>query len=554
MQPINRVCFEIPKQEHAGKPAFDAVVYRVLDWLKRRPFVSDPGTVLDLDRTMAETGVGDGTRVQSVVLEQEGIRGWGVRYTHRDRAIPELQWIGDVSVFDDGGGRVFYQNTIGVLHTGDAVAPYEVRRSNPSLNREIVDEFRCFTKHGHRLFAVPHGLASKENSVELFQTILNDPRRSHPLVYVAPTADGRHEPDFKQIALILAGMAHVVVAEDVELAGAVARAMPGGLACPAGGIRVYWPDFHDHHDPRHHRAFADWEVVKMGRDCPYRLVDIIARQAVLRKPEGYRDWADLQSLHHRMALQSARNNDEALEMLKLFEEENLKQQTALMEANKEIARLATILSRARVEVERLGALLLDSEEAEPRQTIIPDLENASGKMAEEIHAPAVEDEQQDVDQSIAEDTPRVVPVPTGSVGSEEEVHTNELGVCGMTYFGMFAREIYEKARTNPKSGAGGPPPTDNRPKPDRFSMGGGIHAHTGDWFEDPNYGWGKILKINAGNSFGRVPDAHRVWLYRGNQGVIMNEHRLKVTGVRIVRDFQVPAEVIQAWKSYDSNL
>lgn len=103
MQPINRVCFEIQKEKEAENPTFDAVVYRVLDWLKRRSFVTDPMAVLDCDQTMAQTSAGDGALVESLMLEEEGKRGWGIRYGHPDSDKPELRWVGEVTLLDEGG-------------------------------------------------------------------------------------------------------------------------------------------------------------------------------------------------------------------------------------------------------------------------------------------------------------------------------------------------------------------------------------------------------------------------------------------------------------------
>lgn len=550
MQPINRVCFEIQKEKEAENPTFDAVVYRVLDWLKRRSFVTDPMAVLDCDQTMAQTPAGDGALVESLMLEEEGKRGWGIRYSHPDSDKPELRWVGEVTLLDEGGGRIFYQNTIGVLHTGDSVAPYELYCSNPTLNREVLNEFKCFTKHGHRLTATLLGLAKSEHSVDLLVRILNDEKRSHPVVYVTPSDKGELMADVPKMARVLAGMAHVVVAEDPSLGDKVSSAMPPELSCPPGGIRIYWPDYHTNQEPRHHRVFTDWQLLKMGDKCPFRFVEIISRQAVLRDPEGYADWATLQNWHHRQAVRSNQSTQQALEMLAMFEEENRKQQQALATANKEIARLTEILSKAREQAERFSALLKDPDSQDA--DVIPE-------MPEDIVVETKGFEEEEAAEGEEPITREETETEDDDAESEEATDQNAgwggLSTYDSTYASYCARILYEENRAYKKGTSSNPPPKSKIPKKDYFKIHENVSMRTGDWFEDSNYGYGRVLQINSVEIYGDHSDGHKVWLYGTGKGTgnIVNPYPLKKQGIKRLLESQVPEEVRVLFSRYEES-
>lgn len=547
MQPINRVCFEILKEKEAEKSTFDAAIYRVLDWLKRRPFVTDPKVVLDCDESNAQTSAGDGVFVESLGLNQDGKRGWGVRYSHPCSEHAELRWVGEVTLLDDGGERIYYQNTIGVRHTGDFVAPYEVNRSNPKLNRDILDEFKCYTKHGHRLTSSLLGLAKGENSVEVFVRILNDSKRSHPVVYVTPSNKGEPIAEVSMIAKYLAGMAHVVVAEHPDLAGEVNSRISPELGCPAGGIRIYWPDFHSNQDVHHHPLFADWQLLKMGNQYASHLVDLISRQAVLRDPEGYADWAYLQNWHYRQAVQSNQSTQQALEMLAMFEEENHKQQQALATANQEIARLTDILNKARHQVERLGGLLQNPESVQVEAMLEPrcDLEDEAHPNVEIV------EEQLDAEVELESDE---VQEDAEIQEFEPEVRENELPKYQPSYAAFVSRLMYEENRILNRGTDTSPPPKANKTKPDFLMVYGGKIATSGDWFEDSNYSYGRIIQINSIEIYDDNSDGNKVWIYGNGNGVgnIINPYPLRKSGVKIVAESKVPIEVRELFVKYQA--
>jgi hypothetical protein len=420
------------------------------------------------------------------------------------------------------------------------VAPYEVHRSNPTLNREIVHEFRCFTKHGHRLSAMSHGFANNENSVELFARILKDPKRSHPVVYITPSAKGELLADVSKVARTLAGMAHVVVAEDPQLADKVSRALSADLECPPGGIRVYWPDFHVNQDSRHHPAFLDWQLLKMGDQCSLRLVDLISRQAVLRDPVGYADWVALQTWNYRLSVQDNQSSQQVLEMLAMFEEENQKQQQALASANKEIARLTEIFNKTRLQVEKLGVLLLDSETSYADAII----ELPIGYSDEPSQH---EDEEFDgADENISDEKEN---------RPEQEIAPDELGVYNATYASYCARELYsERIASLNKGVATALVPESTEERPVGYKLSNGIIFYNLDWFEHSN-GYGKILKLYAKDFYGPQSDKHRVWIFdqHTKKSSIMADFMLGQSNLVRHVESSIPEEVRTLFAQFDAS-
>jgi hypothetical protein len=552
MQPINRVCFEVLKDKNALQSSFDTLIDRTLDWLKRRPVVNDPGAVLDLTETTSELEVGDNVRVQSINITEGAKRGWGLRYSHPDHQYPGLFWVGEVTLYDDGGGRIFYQNNLGVLHKGEAVSPYEIMRSNPSLNRDILREFKCFTKHGHRLIAYPHGLASRENSIELLTTILNDDRRSHPLVYVSSAEKGSPVQDVAKIARFLAGMAHVVVAEDLDLAKAVAESMPAGLACPLGGIRIYWPDFRTNRKEQYHRAYANWEVMKLGDECPNHLVDLIAQQAVLRSPDGYMDWTDLQTWNYRIQIASGQGNEDALQMLQMFEEENRTQQQALLAANKEITRLLGILKNISLRVNGLNSLLIDAQQEES-----PEIATQAEANTKPIHQEDLESkfDPSEIKQLDEDDDVILEESPSNPILEEDDddvEQLNELGRFDQTtyYHSIYAKELYLQNKLNPKGVSGPSDKMQKQERPDYFKIQGGLLVRSGDWLEDSNYGYGRVMEINVSQTFSDASDAHVVWFYAAGKSLMMKNYQLRKYGIKLCREFQISPDVLEAFENF----
>jgi hypothetical protein len=534
MQPINRVNFEILKKEDpSAEPTFDQAIGLTLDWLKSRNFVEDPGAVLDLVEATSEVEVGAGVQVESMVLEDDEKRAWGIRYSHPDRSNPGLRWIGEITLCDKGGSQIYYSNTLGISQSDERVAPVEVLPSNPTLNREILAALKGQTRHKHRLFPKPHVLNGDSASIDIFVRIVANTERSHPLVLVTPGSNNLPLVNANALARSLAGMAHVLVAESTAAATAAAKALPSGLGCQGGGVRIYWPDFHQNKDAHHHDLFLDWEVLKCGDKFPGRLVEIISRQAVIRIPEDYISWGDLKTASLRRSIESESTTEDTLGLLKLFEEENIKLQSDLVAANEKVSSLNKVLDKIRQQVAQIGMALEDvASEASPEPA----------ELSSEYEA-------------VNEDEP--IQNPEYGVEPENddsEPNFDEAGVEGglpfYNYDTYLSRIQYVERQAHPKGATGTAPPT-TRVKPESVRIANGAHARAGDWVLDENYGFGKILELHS-EFYHEALDKHKIWFFNAGKPMTMSNHKLRVQGIRVVEIREVPVEVLELFETMES--
>jgi len=520
MQPINRVNFEILKSsDHPGRSTFDTAIYRILDWLKRRSFVQDPGAVLDLDEMTSEKEVGADVLVESIVYKAGETKAWGVRFSHPDSATTSLRWIGEVTLYDKGGSQIYYSNTLGISQSDERVEPVEVHPSNPTLNREILAALKGQTRHKHRLFSKPHVLNEDTESINIFVRIVENKDRSHPLIMVTPGNNNLPLVNPEALARSLAGMAHVLVAESNVAAIQASNSLPAGLGCQNGSIRIYWPDFHRNKDPYRHSLFLDWEVLKLGDKFPGRLVEVISRQAVIRIPEDYIQWSELQTASLRQAIQNGSQAGDTLELLGMFEADNVKQQQALAAANSQIARLNEILNKIRQQVEQLGATLQDvgSDELSSPIEFSSDYEAVQ---EDEAEAEPYSEDSAAVDES--------------AQGTDEAATKGGLPFYYSTYASHFSRELYQNRMAHPKGTSNSPPQPSGKERPDYVTMKGGERGRTGDWFYDANYGFGVIIKVFSGEYYDESTDGHKVFIFKSDgKYSIINNFKLKVTANKV---------------------
>ena len=524
MQPINRVNFEILKREEpSAKPTFDQAIGLTLDWLKTRNFVKDPGAVLDLVEPTSEIEVGAGVQVESMILEDGEKKAWGIRYSHPDRQNPGLRWIGEITLCDRGGSQIYYSNTLGISQSDERVAPVEVLPSNPTLNREILAALKGQTRHKHRLFPKPHVLSGDAASIDIFVRIVANTERSHPLVLVTPGSNNLPLVNADALARSLAGMAHVLVAESTAAATAAAKALPSGLGCQGGGVRIYWPDFHQNKDAHHHDLFLDWEVLKWGDRFTGRLVEIISRQAVIRMPEDYISWGDLKTASLRRSIESESKTEDTLGLLKLFEEENIKLQSDLVAANEKVSSLYKVLDKIRQHVAQLGMTLEDVAADSPPEP------------------PALSSEY----EAVNEDEPIQNPEYGADAENDHaEPSLDEADAEGLPFYSHAAylsRIQYVERQAHPK-GVSGYSPKATSEKPETVRMASGAYARTGDWVHDENYGFGNILELYF-DFYHEDLDKHKIWFFNGGKPMTISNHNLRVRGIRRISLGDVPEEV-----------
>jgi hypothetical protein len=334
------------------------------------------------------------------------------------------------------------------------------------------------------------------------------------------------------LARSLAGMAHVLVAESTAAATAAAEALPRELGCQGGGVRIYWPDFHQNKDAQHHDLFLDWEVLKWGDKFPGLLVEIISRQAVIRMPEGYISWSDLKTASLRRSIESESKTEDTLELLKLFEEENIKLQSDLVAANEKVANLNKVLEKIHQQVAQLSMTLQDgSSDASPELVLL-----------------SSEYEAVNEDESIQ--NPEYGAEPENDHGEPTLDETDVEG--GLPFYNhetYLSRIQYVERHAHPK-GVSGYSPKATSEKPETVRMACGGYARTGDWVHDENYGFGKILELYS-DFYNEAWDKHKIWFFNGGKPITINNHQLRVKGIGLASLGDVPEEVLELCDSME---
>jgi hypothetical protein len=328
-------------------------------------------------------------------------------------------------------------------------------------------------------------------------------------------------------------MAHVLVAESTAAATAAAKALPSGLGCQGGGVRIYWPDFHQNKDAHHHDLFLDWEVLKWGDKFPGLLVEIISRQAVIRMPEDYISWGDLKTASLRRSIESESTTEDTLGLLKLFEEENIKLQSDLVAANEKVSSLNKVLDKIRQQVAQIGMTLED---------VASDVSPEPAELSSEYEA-VNEDE----------------PIQNPEYGADPENDHGEPtldeadvegGLPLYNHATYLSRIQYIERQAHPK-GVSGYSPKATTEKPETVRMASGAYARTGDWVHDESYGFGKILELYS-DFYHEALDKHKIWFFNGGKPMTMSNHKLRVHGIGLVSLGDVPEEVLELFKSMAS--
>jgi hypothetical protein len=359
MQPLNRIHFEIrePKKESDG---FSRAAGIILNWLRTRKLVTQPNVIPHQMQNLESVAAGDGVSLEAILVEEENIRAWGIRFIHPDYGSEWLRWVTEITLVDRGDGKVCYSNSLQISRIGDYIAPVSRIATNPAVNGDLLAAMDGQTHYGFRLMPKPVMLKNALKDAALFTKVLESPERTHPIIYVTPDASGKHLIDYSKLAKDLAGMAHVVVAADHHATYGVGELLPKLLNCFDGGIRLYWPGFRRHSNPLNHPLLLGRDVRNLAaqNEVPVRhFIEIIAQTAAFTQSKRYATWSELESMKFREAVRSAKQRGDGEVLLALFEEDNRRQQQSLREAEEEISRLNMQLAEERSRADSLGQAL-----------------------------------------------------------------------------------------------------------------------------------------------------------------------------------------------------
>lgn len=363
MHPLNRVYFAIQHLE-GTEQCFNTAAKIILQWLRTRPYVKEPGAIPESLQALDCLEVGKGVTVETIFPTETETPAWGLKFTHPDRENRWLRWVTEITLLDDGAGSVRYSNTLGIGRIGEYVAPVFRPATNPAVNRELLSKLEGKTSYGFRLMAKPVVLQNSLKEVSNFLKILESRERTHPIVYVTPTTAGEYIVDYKRMASDLAGMAHVVVASDPDTTFQVGTLLPQRLNCFDGGLRIYWPGFRRHSEPAEHPLFLRWRLDDLGKSPGHYFIQRIAETAAFSNPRKYANWSDLEAMRFKTAVAKAKSEGNTDEMLALFEEDNHRQNEALKKAEEEISRLTGQLATEKGRSEQLAIALRYKQQPE----------------------------------------------------------------------------------------------------------------------------------------------------------------------------------------------
>lgn len=359
MQTLNRVHFEIGKSQEDPN-LFENAAAIVLKWASERRIVTSKEDIPNEICSMPDREVGDGVKIQCLEASHDGRWAWGLRLRHPDEVNDWLQWSTEVTLLRKHDGSIHYSNTLLITRTGDFVAPVHRAPTNPAVNRGVLDGVGGKTVNGFQLTSKPIRLRNSGKEVAVFIRVLESRERTHPIVYVTPFANGEFVANFNMLARLLAGMAHVVVAEDPETTRHVESMLPRILNCFDGGIRIYWPGFRRHSNPLYHPLIKGWDVQRLCEEkfaLGGRLVSSIAQTAAFSLSDDFLTWPRLESLARQEALAKAREGGDSEQLVTLFEEENSRLSDELRETQGELSLLSMLLSEEKARSEQLAVAL-----------------------------------------------------------------------------------------------------------------------------------------------------------------------------------------------------
>jgi len=241
----------------------------------------------------------------------------------------------------------------------------------------MLDKFHCGDRF--RLKSKPHGLLDDEDKVATFGRFLEMQDRHMPLLLVsAENATNRPMIDYGETADVLAGLAHVMVAQNANVSKRLSHYLPFNLNCFNGFIRLYWPGFSDKDPSRHHpywdRKDLTLACTRHKRQPAQMVLEKILEAALFHDVAGVLRLADIEDMIHEKRMSTAREDlleaGKELEYIELMEEELSTLQADKKHLNKSLSEAEAALANSKAHVSWLThALEGNTAEAEASQAV-----------------------------------------------------------------------------------------------------------------------------------------------------------------------------------------
>lgn len=363
MRAIYRCHFEL-RPEGTPLDTLRAIAGMAADWVfsPNREGVTKPEYFpVELVAQPWRGQVAEASWVELLPVETEGRRLWGFRFQHPDHEDDHIGWTTEVGLAETAAGTVSFSCTLSVGRADGSFVPFYRNVSSPRIVSQIVSRFQ--TTGLMSLRPGPLLLNANEKVVQMFADFLESPERRHPVVLFSTDDEDLLAADVeKTVAPRLAGLAHVVVAQDHSVSELLSAHYPDQLNCFDGAVRIYWPAFSKRANPYHHPIFkrqrlefmaerSDWAI---GQFILSKLADV----AVYNVPASFINWPRLDSLKRHSDLAEARETGDWEQIATLYSEENAELQAINQLQEEELSKQSSELSRQRDEAQQWKQLYL----------------------------------------------------------------------------------------------------------------------------------------------------------------------------------------------------
>lgn len=363
MRAIFRCHFQIQPE---GEPldTLRAIAGMTADWVfspKREGVTKPEDFPADLVSERWRGQVGDGCWVELLPADADGRTAWGIRFQHPDHEDDYIGWTTEVGLAETAEGTVSVSCTLSVGRADGSFVPFYRNVSSPRIISEIVSRFK--TTGLMSLRPGPVLLNSSEKVVKMFADFLESPERRHPVVLFSTDDEDLLAADVeKTVAPRLAGLAHVVVAQDHNVSEMLSAHYPDQLNCFDGAVRIYWPGFSKRANPYNHPLFkrqrldfmaerSDWAI---GQFILAKLADV----AVYSVPASFVNWPRLESLKRQSDLAEAKESGDWEQIANLYSEENSDLSAINQLQTEELSKQSAELSQRRDEAQQWKQLYL----------------------------------------------------------------------------------------------------------------------------------------------------------------------------------------------------
>ena len=396
MRAVYRTSFELRHLPSDSADLFESFADTVWSWIyghSRQGVPPRPAAAVGAV-TLAPQRTPD-CEIESMAVEGEGHKAWGVVFTHGERDNPDLLWRSELSLAQDSGRHYFcFSQLVGYRDGG--LVPLQRLPGRPRIIRTLVGRFGAYSG-GLRLVEKPTLIGSEPKVIEKIVQILESSQRTHPVVFVSiHKQSGKPTIDIADLADRLSGLAHVIVAKNQEADTAFSSMLPEWLGCSDGAIRLYWPRFRRSHQAFHHPLWTVQDLSELfnfnSRRFEAHILAQIANVSVCSAPSYFHTWERIQGMDRRRVIAAAKDNKDWQSLALGLDKESQAQAAEIAGLKAERQALSEELFNERQLTAKLLQAVKDfkagrseaAQEQLPVQSVAEAIERATARFSERI--------------------------------------------------------------------------------------------------------------------------------------------------------------------------